>query len=105
MDYGEEIDLIGFHGQTIFHNPEKNFETIRGRKEVISNYKKIVVNNFREQDLFNGGQGFPLTPIYHSLLVNIVNKKDLDYPINIINIGGITNITQVMGKFDQQGKI
>ncbi len=104
--YSEEIDLIGFHGQTIFHNPDKKISKQLGDGKLLSQIlKKVVVNNFRERDLLNGGQGAPLTPIYHSLLVKIINKnKDLRYPINIINIGGITNITQVLSDFDQLGK-
>ena len=54
--------------------------------------KKNVVYNFRENDLKNGGQGAPLAPIFHKLLVD--NKK-IDLPVTILNIGGISNITSV----------
>ena len=51
-----------------------------------------MVYNFRENDLINGGQGAPLTPIFHKL---IVNKKKIDLPVTILNIGGIANITSI----------
>ena len=103
---GKEIDLIGFHGQTVFHNSDKKISKQLGDGKLLSQItKKIVVNNFREKDLINGGQGAPLTPIFHSLLSEIMIKKySLDFPINIINIGGITNVTQVVNNFDQEGK-
>ena len=103
---GKEIDLIGFHGQTVFHNSDKKISKQLGDGKLLSQItKKIVVNNFREKDLINGGQGAPLTPIFHSLLSEIMIKKySLDFPINIINIGGITNVTQVVNNFDKEGK-
>ena len=103
---GKEIDLIGFHGKTVFHNSDKKISKQLGDGKLLSQItKKIVVNNFREKDLINGGQGAPLTPIFHSLLSEIMIKKySLDFPINIINIGGITNVTQVVNNFDQEGK-
>ncbi len=96
--YNDVIDLIGFHGQTVFHSPENKVSKQLGDGKLLSQItKKVVVNNFREQDLVNGGQGAPLTPLYHSLLSKIINKKfKIGYPLNIINIGGITNITQIL---------
>ena len=65
-DYKDEIDLIGFHGQTIFHNPDKKISRQLGDGGLLSQLsKKIVINNFRDKDLQNGGQGAPLTPIFH----------------------------------------
>ena len=64
----KKIDLIGFHGQTIFHNSDKKISKQLGDGKLLSQLtKKIVVNNFRDQDLANGGQGAPLTPIFHKL--------------------------------------
>ena len=52
--------------------------------------------DFRQKDILNNGQGAPLTPIFHYLLSNIINKKyQTGFPIGFINIGGITNITKV----------
>ena len=58
--------------------------------------QKLVINDFRKNDLENGGQGAPLTPVFHKLIsINISKKYKINYPLNIINIGGITNITQL----------
>ena len=96
-DINEDIDLIGFHGQTVFHEPRIQISKQLGDGRLLSSlFKKIVINNFRQNDLNHGGQGAPLTPIFHSLISKIIQKNfKLKLPINIINIGGITNITQI----------
>jgi anhydro-N-acetylmuramic acid kinase len=59
--------------------------------------KKNVIFNFRQSDLENGGQGAPLTPIFHNVLANKISKNfNLGFPINILNIGGISNITSTV---------
>ncbi len=90
--------LIGFHGQTIFHNVKDKISIQLGDGNLLSQLTKcFVVNKFRQQDLDNGGQGAPLTPIFHYLILKKIKKKyKLEYPINIINIGGITNVTTVI---------
>ena len=89
----EKLDLLGFHGQTIFHNAEEKISKQLGDGKLLSKLtKKNVVYNFRENDLKNGGQGAPLAPIFHKLLVD--NKK-IDLPVTILNIGGIANTTSV----------
>tara|TARA_A100000164_G_scaffold255682_1_gene227811 strand:+ start:232 stop:1377 length:1146 start_codon:yes stop_codon:yes gene_type:complete len=92
------LDLIGFHGQTIFHNPSKKITKQLGDGKLLSQLTKTkVVYNFRQNDLNNGGQGAPLTPIFHNVLANKINKKfNLGFPINILNIGGIANVTSTV---------
>ncbi len=92
------VDLIGFHGQTIFHDSEKEITKQLGDGKLLSQLtKKKVVYNFRQNDLENGGQGAPLTPIFHNVLANKINKKfNLGFPLNILNIGGISNITSTV---------
>ena len=94
----EEIDLIGFHGQTIFHNSKVRVSKQLGDGKLLSNLmRKIVVNNFRQNDLNHGGQGAPLTPIFHNLISKIIKIKfQIEFPLSIINIGGITNVTQII---------
>lgn len=83
-----EIDLIGFHGHTIYHNPEQLITWQIGNSDLLEKITKIkVVSNFRTKDVANGGQGAPLVPIYHFNL--FANSK----PKAILNIGGISNIT------------
>ena len=93
----DDIDLIGFHGQTVFHDPKIQISKQLGDGRLLSSlFRKIVINNFRQNDLNHGGQGAPLTPIFHSLILKIIQKNfKIRLPINIINIGGITNITQI----------
>ena len=97
-DYSGTVDLIGFHGQTIYHNPEKKISLQLGDGKLLSQLtKKTVINNFRQNDLNNGGQGAPLIPIFHKLLIKILEKNfSISFPINIINIGGITNVTKII---------
>ena len=100
--HNHNVDLVGFHGQTIFHNSQEKISIQLGDGKLLSQMiKKIVINNFRQNDLENNGQGAPLTPIFHQLISNILSKKNkIQFPINIINIGGISNITQII-KNDQ----
>ena len=92
-----EVDLIGFHGQTIFHNPQIKITKQLGDGNLLSQLlKKQVIYDFRQADIDNNGQGAPLTPIYHRLLVNNFLNKEKDnsaQPICIVNIGGISNAT------------
>ena len=94
-----KINLIGFHGHTIFHNfKEKKTKQI-GDARLLSQLTKLnVVNNFRENDINNGGQGAPLVPIFHKLLQE---KFKLKSPILFVNIGGISNVTYI----DKDNKI
>ncbi len=96
--YKHEIDLIGFHGQTIFHEPQKKITNQLGDGKLLSQLlKKKVIYDFRQKDIENEGQGAPLTPIFHYLISNIVNEKfKTGFPIGFINIGGITNLTKII---------
>ena len=86
------IDLIGFHGQTIFHNAKEKISKQLGDGKLLSKLtKKMVVYDFRQNDLKNGGQGAPLTPIFHKLLKIKFKIKNATF----INIGGIANITSI----------
>ena len=91
-------DLIGFHGQTIFHQIKFKISKQIGDANLLSQLTKcIVVNKFRQQDIDNNGQGAPLTPLYHyQISKKICSEFNIDYPINIINIGGISNVTSIL---------
>ena len=91
---GNEIDLVGFHGQTIFHDASQKISKQLGDGSLLSNLlKKDVVYNFRANDIANGGQGAPLAPIFHNLLIN---KTHMKLPTCVLNIGGIANITIII---------
>ena len=89
----QEIDLIGFHGQTIYHNSEEKISVQLGDGNLLSKLThKNVVYNFREKDIINGGEVAPLTPIFHQL---ILKQNKIEVPSCVLNIGGISNITIV----------
>ncbi len=95
---GRLIDVIGFHGITLWHKPADRYTHQIGDakllKKSIAKYENLkkseIIFNFRENDISNEGQGAPLTPIYHKALMNHLKIVD---PRLIVNIGGITNVT------------
>ena len=91
LDIVEKCDLIGFHGQTIYHNPENRISIQLGNpKKLVKLLKKDVVFDYRSNDIASGGQGAPLAPIYHKF---IIEDLKLELPCCIINIGGVSNLT------------
>jgi len=95
----EDIDLIGSHGQTIYHAPQpeqiSGFDiryTVQiGEGAVISNRTGIpCVSDFRVADMAMEGQGAPLVPYTEYLLYRSTDKNIL-----LQNIGGIGNITVI----------
>ena len=87
----KDIKAIGSHGQTIKHQPKSKvpFSLQVGDPQKISNDLKIeTIGNFRNDDIQSGGEGAPLTPIFHETVFASDKKRKA-----IVNIGGITNIT------------
>jgi anhydro-N-acetylmuramic acid kinase len=88
------LDIVGFHGQTITHRPEKSFTWQIGDGGVLAKALGVrVVNDLRAADVLAGGQGAPLVPIYHAALV-----RDLPRPLAVMNIGGVANVTWIGGE-------
>jgi anhydro-N-acetylmuramic acid kinase len=86
-----DIRGIGFHGQTIYHKPEDGITVQSGDAKLLAKATDIdVIYDFRTRDVECGGQGAPLVPIFHKLLV-----KDQNFPVAVINIGGVANITYI----------
>jgi anhydro-N-acetylmuramic acid kinase len=89
----EDIDVIGFHGQTVLHRPEDRLTVQLGDGQRLADTTGIrVVYDFRANDVAEGGQGAPLVPAYHRALAM---GSELDLPAAIINIGGVANVTWV----------
>ena len=87
------IDFIGFHGQTIYHNAKEKISKQLGDGKLLSQLtKKTVICDFRQNDLKNGGQGAPLTAMFHKLLAN---KYKFKIPLIFLNIGGVANLTHI----------
>jgi anhydro-N-acetylmuramic acid kinase len=93
---GEKADLIGFHGQTLYHHPEMRMTIQIGDGALLASMTGVdVVNDFRTADVLAGGNGAPLVPLYHRALVATLPK-----PILVLNIGGVSNVTWVGGAQD-----
>lgn len=91
LDIVNVCDLIGFHGQTIYHNPKNKTSIQLGNPNKLAKLlKKDVIFDFRSNDIKKGGQGAPLAPIYHKFIIESLN---LGLPSCIINIGGVSNLT------------
>jgi anhydro-N-acetylmuramic acid kinase len=85
------VDLVGFHGQTITHRPERRFTWQIGDGAALARSLGVrVVNDLRAADVAAGGQGAPLVPVYHAALV-----RDLPRPLAVVNVGGVANVTWV----------
>ncbi len=89
-----DIDVIGLHGNTLIHNPKKKISLQLGDASFLANKLKILfVSEFRNNDIFLGGQGAPLVPIYHQAIFSDYGKN-----VIVVNIGGISNFTLLVGK-------
>ena len=87
----KNTDLIGFHGQTIHHDPYKKISIQLGNPySLAKELKKNVIFSFRSLDVESGGEGAPIAPIYHKFLIEKLRFK---LPSCFINIGGILNLT------------
>ncbi len=86
-----DIDLIGAHGQTVTHRPDKGLTIQLGNPQAIANHCGIpVVFDLRQNDVAHGGQGAPLLPVYHRALIH---KAGVGLPAAVLNMGGVGNMT------------
>ncbi len=86
-----DIDLIGFHGHTVFHDPDNRRTCQIGDGDLLARETGIdVIDDFRAADVAAGGQGAPFAPVYHVALA-----RDLERPVAILNIGGVANVTWI----------
>lgn len=85
------LDIVGFHGQTITHRPERRFTWQIGDGAALAKVLGVrVINDLRGADVAAGGQGAPLVPVYHAALA-----RDLPKPLAVLNIGGVANVTWI----------
>lgn len=88
---GEKADVIGFHGQTITHDPSNRFTWQIGDGARLAQETGMdVLSDMRQADIKAGGQGAPLLPLYHKALLS-----DVDLPVVVLNLGGVANITYI----------
>lgn len=104
-----KIDLIGCHGQTLYHQPQPVLYAGRrfvctwqaGEAQAIAAALRIpVVSNFRPADMFAGGQGAPLVPLLDYVLFADAKRGRV-----LQNIGGIANLTAIPAHAKPQGMI
>ena len=92
--------LIGFHGQTIYHNPSGSDGHPLGRTTIQLGDAALlaaktglpVVHDVRRADMAAGGQGAPLAPVFHAAMLA---RLAVDLPAVLVNIGGVANLTWV----------
>ncbi len=85
----DEITVVGLHGQTVLHRPERRFTRQLGDGALLARLTGIdVVGGFRLADVAAGGQGAPFAPLYHAALAG-----DLRRPLAVLNLGGVGNVT------------
>jgi len=85
------VDIIGFHGQTVLHRPERRLTVQIGDGDSLAQALRMPVAwDMRAADVAAGGQGAPLVPVYHRALAEAAK---LDLPAAVLNIGGVANIT------------
>jgi len=90
-----QVALLGFHGQTILHRPERHWTWQIGDGALLARLTGIdVVNDFRSADVKAGGQGAPLMPLYHAVLARRSGRPE---PLVVVNIGGVAQVTYIRG--------
>jgi anhydro-N-acetylmuramic acid kinase len=91
----EDIDIVGFHGQTVLHRPAQKLTVQIGDATALARAIHIpVMHDFRAADVAAGGQGAPFVPVYHRALAQSLEREG---PIVVVNIGGVSNITYIDG--------
>lgn len=90
-----DIDIVGFHGQTVLHRPVQKMTVQIGDAAALARTIHIpVVHDFRAADIAAGGEGAPFVPVYHRALAQSLEREG---PMVVVNIGGVSNITYVDG--------
>jgi anhydro-N-acetylmuramic acid kinase len=89
------IGVVGFHGQTVLHRPERRLTVQIGDGVALARRIGVpVVYDLRGADVAAGGQGAPLVPVFHRALVENLPRP---HPIAVLNIGGVANVTYIDG--------
>ena len=85
------VQLCGFHGQTVYHKPKASRTIQLGDGNQLSRLCGLpVIYDFRQADMEAGGQGAPLAPVYHQILLR---QAGCPHPAGFLNLGGIANLT------------
>jgi anhydro-N-acetylmuramic acid kinase len=88
-----DVAVVGFHGQTVLHQPERRLTVQLGSGAALAKRLGIpVVYDFRAADVAAGGEGAPLVPAYHRAMVRMLDRAQ---PVAVLNLGGVANVTYV----------
>src|SRR6202022_1158241 len=91
----EDVDIVGFHGQTVLHRPAQKMTVQIGDAAALSKAIHIpVMHDFRAADVAAGGPGAPFVPVYHRALAQSLEREG---PMAVVTIGGASNITYIDG--------
>jgi len=86
-------ELLGFHGQTLAHDPKGRGTHQCGNGALLAQLLGLpTVWDFRSSDVTIGGQGAPLAPFYHFALARHIGARE---PLAFLNLGGVGNITWI----------
>ncbi|MFC1673249.1 anhydro-N-acetylmuramic acid kinase [Pseudomonadota bacterium] len=89
-----DIDVVGFHGHTVHHDPGNKITVQLGEGQLLADWLGIpVASDFRSRDVSAGGEGAPLVPVFHAALVR--SNPEIALPAAVLNIGGVSNVTWV----------
>jgi anhydro-N-acetylmuramic acid kinase len=90
-----QVDIVGFHGQTVIHKPAARLTVQIGDGAALAKRLGLTVAyDFRNADVAAGGQGAPLVPVFHQALARDLARP---HPIAVLNLGGVANVTFVDG--------
>jgi anhydro-N-acetylmuramic acid kinase len=92
------VTVVGFHGQTVLHRPERGLTVQLGNGPALAARLGIpVVYDFRAADVAAGGQGAPVVPVFHRAMVRLLKRT---HPVAVLNLGGVANLTFINGTAD-----
>ena len=91
-----DVAIVGFHGQTVLHQPDRHLTVQLGSGATLARRLGIpVVYDFRAADIAAGGEGAPLVSVYHRAMVRMLDRPQ---PVGVLNLGGVANITFIDGE-------
>jgi anhydro-N-acetylmuramic acid kinase len=94
----EAVGVVGFHGQTVLHDPGRRLTVQLGDGKALAARLRIpVVYDLRAVDVAAGGQGAPIVPVFHRAMVRMLERT---HPVAVLNLGGVANLTFIDGDDD-----
>jgi anhydro-N-acetylmuramic acid kinase len=88
-----DVAVVGFHGQTVLHRPERQLTVQLGNGRALAARLGVpVVYDLRAADVAAGGQGAPLVPVFHRAMVRLLKRA---HPVGVLNLGGVANLSYI----------